>query len=465
MHMKQFAVTFIFICCLLSLTFGQQDNVISRLIGNDRLGKKDSVANWTIHAQVTTVFQYHPAFHADYSGPNSLNNKADHALSLTSTIFLGRKLWKGAAIYINPELSGGTGLSGAHGVAGFPNGEIYRIGNPTPTPFFARMYIQQILPLGHSEYDVQATDQNQLAGKIPASRVVITVGKFCLSDFFDGNSCSHDARSQFLNWSLMANGSWDFPADTRGYTSGSVVEFVKPKWAIRFSAVMVPRQANALKMDWQLNKANSETIEGEKDWSIKGHKGIARLTGFITFSRAPYYKDAIKAILTGDTAEASLIEGVISSETTWSNFGGIKYGFGLNLEQEVGYGVSLFARANWSDGHSATWAFTEIDNNAQLGMLMKGTLWKRPMDNFGVAGVINGLSPEHRDYLALGGTGFIIGDGGLSYKPEMILEVFYNVQLAQILFISPDYQFIANPGYNKARGPVHVPGLRLHLEF
>jgi high affinity Mn2+ porin len=463
--MKKLVFVFMLIGYGFPLLHAQQNNVISRLIGNDRLGRKDSVANWTIHAQVTTVFQYHPAFHADYSGVNSLNNRPDKALSLTATIFLGRKLWKGAAIYANPELSGGTGLSGAHGAAGFPNGEIYRVGSPTPTPFMARLFVQQIIALNRSEYVVQPTDANQLAGKIPLSRVVITVGKFCLSDFFDGNNYNHDARSQFLNWSLMASGSWDFPADTRGYTSGFVVEVVKPLWAFRFSAVMVPRQANALKMDWQLNKANSETAEFEKDWSYKGHAGVLRATGFVSFTRAPKYNKVINAIETGDSIEANYLTGIISGEAAWDTFGGIKYGFGVNVEQDMGYGIGLFARGNWSDGHSAAWAFTQIDNNFQLGMLMKGILWKRPADNFGVAMAINGLSPLQRKYLELGGYGFIIGDGALNYKPEAILEVFYNCQVAQFVFISPDYQFIANPGYNHARGPVHVPGLRVHLEF
>jgi hypothetical protein len=312
---------------------------------------------------------------------------------------------------------------------------------------------------------VQSTDINELAGKVPTSRVVITVGKFCLSDFFDDNHYNHDARSQFLNWSLMVSGSWDFPADTRGYTSGFVIEAIKPLWAVRFSAVMVPRIANGLPMDWQLNKANSEIAEFEKDWSYKGHAGVMRLTGFINFTRAPKFKEVINAMETGDTAEANYLEGIISGQTTWDTFGGIKYGFGLNLEQDLGYGIGVFARGNWSDGHSADWAFTQIDNNFQLGMLMKGTLWKRTMDNFGVALVSNGLSNLQRQYLELGGYGFIIGDGALNYGRETILEVFYNAQLAKFVFISPDYQFIANPGYNKARGPVHVPGLRVHLEF
>ncbi len=463
--MKQFFTTIIILIGTLQLTVAQKDNVVSRLIGNDRLGKKDSVANWTIHAQITTVYQYHPGFKAAYSGVNSMDKNAEGALSLTSTIFLGRKLWKGAAIYFNPELSGGSGLSHATGAAGFPNGEIYRVGSPSPTPFIARLYLQQNIKIGHSSDDIQSTDQNQLAGKIPSSRITITLGRFCLSDFFDDNSYDHDARSQFLNWSLMAAGAWDFPADVRGYTQGLVVEVIKPLWAVRFASVLVPLQANGLKMDWHYNKANSETAEFEKRWRVKGLLGVARATCFITFSKAPYYKGAIQTLQTGDTATSNLLIGVISGHQEWNTYGGIKYGFGLNVEQQITENVGVFARGNWSDGHSATWAFTEIDNSAQFGLSIAGSYWKRPTDVFGIAGVVNGLSPLHKQYLSLGGNGFIVGDGALRYGSEAIMEVYYKAQIASFIAVSLDYQLIANPGYNKDRGPVHIPGIRLHLEI
>lgn len=463
--MKKMYQLIIVLLLAVQSVFAQQDNVVSRLIGNDHLGKKDSVANWTIHAQVTGVYQYHPAFNAAYSGINSLNKNAEGAFSLTATIFAGRKLWKGAAIYFNPEVSGGEGLSHTEGVAGFPNGEIYRIGNPVPTPFVARLYLQQNIRLGHCNDDVQPTDQNQLAGKKPSSRITITAGRFCLSDFFDDNTYSHDARGQFLNWSLMADGAWDFPADTRGYTEGIVIELIKPKWAVRISSVLVPAQANALKIDVHYNKANSETAEFEHSWKIKNKPGAFRVTGYITFSKAPYYKNVIQAIECGDTTTSNLLIGVISGHGEWNTYGGIKYGFSGNFEQEIIPGIGVFARGSWNDGHSATWAFTEIDNSVQIGLSMTGQYWKRPTDVFGIAGAVNGISPLHREYLALGGYGFILGDGGLNYGSEGALEVYYKAQVASFIAISPDYQFIANPGYNKARGPVNVPGIRIHLEF
>lgn len=463
--MKYIYLTLILTVAALQPAFAQKDNVVSRLIGNDRLGKKDSVANWSIHAQITTIYQYHPGFKAAYSGPNSLNSNAEGALSLTSTIFLGRKLWKGAAIYFNPELSGGSGLSHTEGVAGFPNGEIYRVGNPTPTPFLARLYLQQNILLGHSADDVEPTDNNQLAGKIPASRISITLGRFCMSDFFDDNTYSHDARAQFMNWALMGAGAWDFPADTRGYTEGLVIELIKPKWAVRVASVLEPEQANGIKPDWRWDKANSETAEYERHWNIKGLPGVVRATGYISFTRAPYYKDAIAAIQSGDSASIALYTGIISGHQTWNKYGGIKYGFGINAEQEILECLGVFVRANWNDGHSSTWAFTEIDNNVQLGLSLTGAYWKRPTDVFGIAGVVNGISPLHKQYLALGGYGFILGDGKLNYGPEAIMEVYYKAQIASFIAISVDYQLIGNPGYNKDRGPVHVPGIRLHLEI
>lgn len=438
-----------------------QTPVVSRLIGNDRLGKKDSVANWTLHAQLTAVYQYHPAFRSAYSGINSMNSNAEGALSLTTTIFAGRKLWKGAAVYVNPELAGGSGLSHTEGMAGFPNGEIYRVGNPTPTPFIARAYLQQIIAFKHSDSDVQESDRNQLAGKIPASRLVISLGKFGISDFFDANTYSHDARSQFLNWSLMASGAWDFPADVRGYTYGLVVEFIKPMWAIRAAVVAEPKVANGAVLDYHIDKANSETIEGEKRWKVIGHLGVIRATGYLSLTKAPKYRDATTAMINGDSS----LEKIIAGSLEGTSYGGVKYGFGVNAEQELTDYLGVFFRANWNDGHTATWAFTEIDNNLQLGMNMKGKLWKRPTDNWGVAIVTNGISKDHRDYLRAGGHGFIVGDGGLNYARENILETYYRAQIASFLSITLDYQFAINPGYNKDRGPVHIIGARIHFDI
>ena len=232
---------------------------------------------WTNHFQFTTIVQSHAGFNSPYSGNNSLADSVEvGATTATATLFLGHKLWKGAAIYFNPELSGGRGLSSAIGVAGALNGESYRVGATSPAIFLARGYLQQHFALDNSTYENVEDDVNQIADKIPSNRITISVGKFAIGDFFDNNNYSHDPRTQFLNWSLMGNGAWDYPANTRGYTMGLVVELIKPSWSVRISSVAVPRIANAPKMEYKISKAHSETLEIERKLNFNKRKGIVR---------------------------------------------------------------------------------------------------------------------------------------------------------------------------------------------
>jgi len=424
--------------------------------------KKETTNNWSTHFQTTIVYQHQNSFSAKYSGQNSLDTNANEAYSQTSTLFIGRRLWKRAAFYFNPEITGGSGISHVLGLAGAPNGEIYRVGNPSPTPFIARGYMQQMFTIGNTKKEFQADAQNQLQDSIPSSRIVISIGKFGVSDFFDDNTYNHDARSQFLNWSIMAHGAWDFPADLRGYTSGFVVELIKPTWAIRFASVRVPLLANGLSMDWTVRKANSETMEFEKKWITHKHPGAFRATTFITFSRAPEYLQAINDLKNGDSTRLL----VLSGKKEWDKYEGRKYGFALNAEQEIANGIGLFTRFSWSDGHSGDWAFTEIDRNVQLGISISGKLWNRKDDVLGFCTAINGLSPEHKAYLEAGGMGFIIGDGKLNYGTENIVELYYSAKILSYLTLSADFQYITNPAYNKDRsGPIYLPGIRAHVEL
>jgi high affinity Mn2+ porin len=418
--------------------------------------------DWTNHFQLTVISQRHSGFKSPYKGNNSIADSVETgAISLTTTLFLGRKLWKGAAFYLNPEVSGGRGLSYALGVAGALNGETYRVGNVAPSVFIARAYLQQHIPLGNTDYETVEDDINQVQDKIPTSRITINAGKFAMSDFYDNNSYSHDPRTQFLNWSIMSNGAWDYPANTRGYTVGVIAELIKPKWAIRLSSVAVPRIANAPRLEYDITKAHSETFEIEKKTEIRKHAGLVHFIVSNTYSKAPSYAEGMKALATWDRYTLDVIAGHIEAKT----YGGKKLGLFLNIEQELTKEIGLFARAGWNDGKYATWAFTEIDRTLHLGLSIKGTKWKRPNDIWGIAGVMNGISAEHRNFLKAGGYGFIIGDGTLNYGKEQILETYYNARLSKILSLTFDYQFVNNPAYNKDRGPVHVFGIRGHVEF
>jgi hypothetical protein len=419
-----------------------------------------TTSNWTGHFQATVIGQKHSGFQSPYKGENSLADSVEPtAISLTSTLFLGRRLWKGAAIYVDPEVAGGKGLSFATGVAGALNGETYRVGATEPQVFIARAYLQQHIPLRNTKYQYVADDLNQIADRIPTDRITISAGKFAISDFFDYNNYSKDPRTQFFNWSIWANGAWDYPADTRGYTYGIVAELIRPSWAIRFSSVAVPRIANYHLLEYKLPKAHSETLEFEHKISINKRNGNLQVIFSNTRSKAPSYKDGINAVATND----NFLLDVIAGDAENNSYGGKKFGLGLNIEQELTNEIGFFSRIGWNDGKYASWAFTEIDQTFTAGLSVKGNWWKRGDDIFGIAIANNGISDGHSNFLKDGGYGFIIGDGKLNYGHETIIETYYNAKLLKFLWFSFDYQFVKNPAYNKDRGPVHVFGLRAHV--
>lgn len=408
---------------------------------------------FNLHFQQTVITQTKPGFKASYSGDNSLLPIHETASSLTTTLFGAARLWKGAEAYFNPEMSGGKGFSQTLGLAGFTNGETFRVGSPEPAIYIARAYLTQTFGWG-KEIDTLADDQNQLAGFRKKRYFSITAGKFGLSDFFDNNAFSHDARSQFMNWSLMANGAWDYPANTRGYVIGAVFELGQPDWSLRLATTMVTNSANGAIWDGKIGKAHAFTLEYEKRYQIGGEKGIIRVLAFDNAAMMGSYRLAI--------AQNPLAPDV----TATRDYGRNKYGFGINLEQYINNNLGVFAKTSYNDGKTETWAFTEIDRSISFGAILNGNSWKQKDAEIGLAFVGNGISKDHRNYLAAGGYGFIIGDGKLNYAPEMIAELYYKVNVYQKkFFLSPDYQFILNPAYNKDRGPVNAFALRAHVEF
>lgn len=415
----------------------------------DTLSRRE---NWSFHFQETGIGQNHPAFRSPYSGPNSQIAEKQTKYSLTSTIFCGRRLWKGAAVYFNGEVGGGAGLGGALGIGGQPNGETYRIGDPAPVFYVARIFLRQHFAIGPDRDDNPAA-ANQLGDRIPRKRITLTAGKYSVSDIFDNNAYSHDPRTQFFNWSLMSAGAWDYPANVRGYTYAFTAEYVTPAWAVRAGTSMVPEVANGPYLDLHYDKAHSETVQIDKFYKTGKRSGTIRLLLYNTFAHMGNYQMAIN-----DTQfhhDISLTRA----------YGRIKTGAALNIEQEITDNSGLFMRLSWNDGLNETWAFTEIDQSASLGYSTGGKKWKRPDDRLGVAAVVNGLSKNHQAYLAAGGSGFILGDGALNYSPEAIAEVYYSICFTRNFFVTPDYQFIMNPGYNKDRGPINVFGVRAHVEF
>jgi high affinity Mn2+ porin len=312
------------------------------------------------------------------------------------------------------------------------------------------MLVLQTWGQGDSDEFV-ASGQNQVSGYLCASRITLTAGKFSLVDLFDDNACSHDARTQFMNWALMDNGAWDFASDTRGCTYGVALEAYRKRWAWRVASVMVPKYANGMQMDTQIAQARSEYFEGERRHALHLHAGAVRLMAYVNHAHMGSYRETI------DTP-------VFGMDITKSRAYRAKYGAGINLEQEIAKDLGVFFRYGLDDGHTETWAFTEIDRTGSGGFSLSGRRWSRPSDHFRLAFVENGLSHDHEEHLSLGGNGFIIGDGKLNYGREKVLETYYSIALKHGFALAPNFQYVVNLAYNRDRGPVPICALRLHWQ-
>ena len=409
----------------------------------------------SIHAQATSVTQTHDVFPSPYIGPRSLLPVESTPTSVTATLFLDGRLWEtegwSGELVFNPEIASGPGLSDSQGIAGFPNGEITRVGVVAPTPYFARIYLRQTFSFG-GEQEKFGDEANQIAGMVDIDRFTLSVGKFTPTDFFDNNRYSHDPRTQFLPWSIMYNGAWDYPANVRGYTYGIAADFNQKYWALRYGIFAEPTFANGAPLDPKFLKANGQVVEYEQRYGLDEHPGALRLLAYLNRAHMGDYLESLQQM-------------PVNPDVTATAAYRYKYGFGLSWDHELTKQWGVFARLGWNDGHTESWAFTAIDRLAELGMLLKGKCWCRPDDVVGLAGCINGLSGDHRNYLAAGGLDFIIGDGKLNYGPEEILDFFYNFQLTKGIFVAFDFQEVNHPAYNRDRGPVSIYTLRVHLEI
>jgi len=331
--------------------------------------------------------------------------KKKHKVQLLQLFFGAARLWKGAEAHFDPELSGGAGLSQTLGIAGFPNGETFRVGGVQNKIYIARLYFKQTFEWG-KEKDTIAADADVLGGLKSKRYFSFAIGKYNMGDFFDQNNFSHDPRMQFMNWALMDNAAWDYPANTRGYVIGTYAELGQPDWTLRFAFTMSVTHANASVWDANIAKANTQTIEYEKRYAINGQNGTLRILGFLNNGKFGNYDLAI-----AQNPKAPNVD-------TTQAYGRHKYGFGINADQYLTKDFGVFAKASYNDGHTETWFFTEIDRSVTFGGVLKGTSWKRDDDELGLAFIGNGLSAPHRDYLAAGGYGFLIGDGKLNYAPR-----------------------------------------------
>jgi high affinity Mn2+ porin len=413
-----------------------------------------------ISGQVNIILQGHPAFPAKYSGPNSLTSWAQSATTHVFTLYTGYQLTNTTEVFADMEDATGDGIGNANGLAGYSNLDSVRLVEGVPlskAPYLARFMLRQIIPLTSQRTEADR-DQLDLATSLPARRIEFRLGKFDLTDFFDVNTYGSDSHLQFLNWTMDNNGAYDYAANTRGYTDGAMVEYDDHSWTVRFAEALMPKIANGQYLDADIARARSENLEFDASGNVIAHRsGAVRLLAYLNHADMGNYREAIADFLDGETSTPDIV--------ATREQGRHRYGFGLNVEQTIAPRISVFGRLGWSDGHNESFCYTEDDRTAEGGIFVDGHLWRRPADRVGAGFVANGIVAGHQQYLALGGLGFLLGDGALTYSPEKIVETFYTAHLWRGFFASYDLQHINDPGYNQVRGPAAISAFRFHTDF
>lgn len=418
-------------------------------------------ARYWISGQANSIFQLHGNFHSQYQGTNSFTAPFEYKASEVGTLYLGYQLIKNSRyetdILYDEENAGGRGLSQALGLAGFTNLDVVRNPNLGPTPYTARVELHQTIGFTDQTMPQQRT-YLALATQVPVRRLDVRIGAFSLPDTVDVNGVLSDSHQQFMNWTIDNNGAWDYAADTRGYTRGVAIEYQGLNWALRYVLALMPTVANGITLDWDLRQARSQNMELEiRQGFLPGRDGTLRLLAYGNNARMGDYREAVNHYLEGltPTPEIKSVE----------KYGALKYGFGINLEQDVTPSLRVAGRFGWNEGQHESFAYTEVDQTFLFGGDYAGARWHRKFDKFGIAYVTNAIKKDHQNYLRYGGLGFLLGDGNLSYAREDILEGYYNMHVWRGLYDAVDYQYINHPGYNQDRGPVNVESVRLHIDF
>ncbi len=431
---------------------------------------------WNVYSQATYISSFKDRFPAAYTNlngtPNSLLPNAERSFTATFGTYFGVKAWQGGEFYISPEMIASEALSGLKGIGGsIQNFELQKNGSASSTWYLAREFYRQTLSFGGTNTEVNSGPL-QLAGTVDSRRFVLTAGKFSVIDIFDKNTYAGDLRHQFLNMAFMANAAYDFAADSRGYSWGIAGEYYFDDWAFRFGRFAVPKVANGLPLNLDIFNYYGDQVELEHKHTINGQPGALRLLAYRNRENAGRFSDAIAAFQADPTKNATTCttfaygsDNDTAPDLCWSRKSNVKMGVGINMEQRITQDIGVFFRGMYSDGKTEIYSYLSSDRSISFGAAMKGLRWGREKDTLGLGFAQSWISKDHVTYLNMGGIDGFIGDGKINYKPEQVVDIYYQCHVISSVWMSLDYQHLANPAYNADRGPVDIYGARVHFEF
>jgi high affinity Mn2+ porin len=408
---------------------------------------------FAVHSQFTYVEQETSSFNAPYAGPNSLSPDSSRETT-DATLYLGGALWSGAELWINGEVDQGFGLNDTLGVAGFPSAEAYKVGKNQPYLRFTRGFVRDTFNLDGDQEAVQGT-ANSLAGSRSANRWVLTIGKISVGDIFDANPYAHDPRGDFLNWTAVDAGTFDYAADAWGYSVGAVAEWYQGPWTLRGGFFDLSNIPNSVHLDPGFHEFQL-LAEVEHRQRLGDHPGSVMVTVFDSRGRMGLLDQAVALAESTDTPVN------IAAVRQYRS----RLGADVNASQELTADLGTFLRFGKAAGNVEAYEFTDVDQSLSTGLSLKGTTWQRAQDTVALALMENKISGEREAYLNAGGLGILVGDGKLPHPgPENILETYYSAAMSSHFALTFDYQWIDHPAYNRDRGPVSVYAVRFHAQF
>ncbi len=452
----------------------QQPSLMDILARHGVVDSKNERFN--IYGQFTYISGWKPSFYAPYTNfngsINSLLPGAERSFTGTATAYLGLRTWRGGELYFVPELISEQPLSQLRGIGGaIQDFELQKGGDALPTLYSSRLFFKQTVELGGTDVE-KDSGPLQLGTTYKSRRLIFVAGNYSILDFFDKNAFDIDPRQGLFSLAFLTYSAYDFASDARGYSWGAVTELDWDNWSARFSRITPPRDPNQLAIDWRLLKYYGDQVELEHEHKIHDLEGTVRILGYRNRENIGNFSTAIKDFEADPGKNATTCTGfnygsgnANAPDLCWSRASHVKEGIGIFAEQYLAKDIGVFGRAMLSDGKSEVYAYTSTDKSAAVGVLAKGSLWKRPFDVTGIGYNAGGISKSHQRYLEMGGVDGFIGDGKLNPGGELAVDVFYNVNFHKALWFAGDYQHIVNPGFNVDRGPVDVYSLKIHGEF
>ena len=406
--------------------------------------RADELPSWLeVHGHVTVIGQIAPAISGGRAGPEGLAAGGSFPRSLAAALELRVRLSPTTTVFLAPEAEGRDTLAPSHGLADDANVERFR----TPDP--ENRY--DTVPPVHLRQEIALTRGPR--GETRAA--VLTAGRIGLPDLFDGNTYAHDPSRQFLNAGLVNGAAFDYASDRVGYTWGLAAEL---RWgAYRFVAAvsLVPARPGGLGLDTDLGHARQITVEIERRFRLGDRPFAARITGFVT--QAAMGRFASAPTSTARLPDLALDRGPVRT----------KLGAAASVEQRLSREVGVFLRGSADDGRTESWSYLDVDESLAFGLASAGGAWSsaRTDDGAGLAFIVSAPSASHRSYLARGGVSGSVGDGAGSYGPEGASELYYRVAITGWADLTADAQVVFHPGFDLARGPATLAGLRAHIYF